>query len=70
MTVSNYQYKIDGYKELFSDAQTHAYRIFEYNGYRVSVALGMYTTDSNQAPQEYKEYWYDNPKIILQRLVR
>jgi len=66
MTASNYQYKIDGYKELFCDAQTGAYRVFKYNGYKVNVALGMYTTDSNQAPQEYKEYWYDSPKAILQ----
>ena len=68
MTASNYQHKIDGYKELFRDGQTGAYHVFKYNGFKVKVALALYTTDSNQAPQEYKEYWYDTPKGILQRL--
>lgn len=70
MTVGNYQYKIDGYKELFREGPISAYRMTEYNDYQVRVALGMYTTDANQAPQEYREYWYDNPKTILQRLAQ
>ncbi len=68
MTASNYQYKIDGYRELFRDKQTNDYRVFNHLDYQVNVALAMFTADSNQAPQEYKEYWYDTPKTILQRL--
>jgi hypothetical protein len=69
MTASGYQYKIDGYKELFRD-DSRDYRIFNHNGYRVRVALAMYTADSNQAPKEYREYWYDHPKAILQRFTQ
>jgi hypothetical protein len=69
MTASGYQYKIDGYKELFRD-DSRDYHIFKHNGYHVRVALAMYTADSNQAPQEYREYWYDHPKAILQRLAQ
>jgi superfamily II DNA or RNA helicase len=68
MTASNYQYKIDGYKELFRDGRTGAYRKQDYGDYQVKVVLEMYTMDANQAPQEYKDYWYDTPKAILQRL--
>jgi hypothetical protein len=67
MTASNYQHKIDGYKELFLDTKTGAYRVFKYKNYKVQVALAMYTTDAHLAPQEYKEYWYDTPKAISQR---
>jgi type III restriction enzyme len=63
MTVSNYQYKIDGYKELFRDAT--GFRIFKHGGYKVRVALAMYTVDANQSPQEYREYWYDSPKSLF-----
>jgi hypothetical protein len=68
MTASNYQYKIDGYKELFCEKESGNQRKFKFGDYEVNVALGMYTTDANQSPQEYKEYWYDTPKSILKRI--
>jgi hypothetical protein len=61
------QFKIDDYAKLFRHDQG-TYRIFKHNGYQVRVALAMYTTDANLAPQEYKQYWYDHPGAILQKL--
>jgi hypothetical protein len=40
-----------------------------HDGLNVRVVLAMHTIDANQAPQEYKEYWYDHPQGILKRLV-
>jgi hypothetical protein len=68
MTVSDYQYKIDGYEELFRDTEANTRRGFKHSAYKVTVALVMYTKDANQAPQKYKDYWYDNPQMILQKL--
>lgn len=69
MRNAGYQYKIDGYKEIFTDRETGELRVFRHNGLNVRVALAMHTTDANQAPLEYKEYWFDHPKDILKRLV-
>ena len=69
MTVTNYQYKIDGYKELFCEMETNQFKEFKRDSYKVHVALAMYTDDSNRAPQEYRKYWYDRPQEILEKLV-
>ncbi len=69
MRQADYQYKIDGYGELFVDEKTGALRVFPYNGLNVRVALAMYTTDANQASKGYQIYWYDHPRDMLQRLI-
>jgi len=68
MTVTDYQYKIDGYKELFVDHASGQPREFKHNGLTVRVGLAMYTPDANQAPKEYSDFWYDHPRQILRRL--
>lgn len=69
MRNADYQYKIDGYKELFVDDATGSLRAMQHNGLTVRVALAMHTEDANQSPKEYQEYWFDSPGGILQRLV-
>jgi hypothetical protein len=68
MVASDYQYKVDGYKELFVDAERGSLRVFRHGGLNVRVALAMYTSDANQAPQEYRDVWYDHPDKILSKL--
>jgi len=72
MRNADYQYKIDGYKEIFVDQATGTLRTIPHKGMNVRVALGMYasTSDANQAPQQYKDYWYDNPASILKRIIK
>lgn len=65
---TGYQYKVDGYKELFLNADESP-RTFPYHGYSVRVALSLYTDDSKQPPQGYRKYWYDSPAQILQNLL-
>lgn len=68
MKNTDYQHKIDGYREIFVDSATGLPRTIPHNGLKVQVWLAMYTPDANQAPQEYKAFWYDSPKGILKRL--
>ena len=69
MRNADYQYKIDGYKEIFVDRETGEPRVIKHNGMHVRVVLAMHTADANQAPREYKDYWFDHPKDILRQLV-
>lgn len=69
MRQGDYQYKIDGYRELFVDSATGQMRTFHHHGMNVRVALAMYTADANQASQGYKVYWYDHPRRILESLI-
>lgn len=69
MKMTDYQYKIDGYNELFVDKTTNAPRKIPYNGMNVRVALAMYTDDSNQATQGYRSYWYDSPQRLLEMVL-
>jgi len=68
MSMTDYQFKIDGYEELFREKETGKYRIFEHQGYKVKVALAMYNNNAGPAPQKYRDYWYDTPKTILTKL--
>ncbi len=66
---TDYEHKVDGYKEIFTDHSTGALRVFKHNGMNVRVALAMHTTDANRLAQGYGSFWYDNPKGILKRLI-
>jgi hypothetical protein len=66
MTVGDYQYKIDGYRELFHDAT--GCRVFWHGGYEVRVALLMYADKADEPPQGYRAYWCDSPQAMLQKL--
>jgi len=68
MSNADYQYKIDGYKEIFVDPATGNLRTIPHSNMNVRVALAMHTSDANQAPQKYSDFWYDNPASLLRRL--
>ncbi len=69
MQNTDYQYKIDGYKEIFVDHVSSALRVIPHDGMKVQVALAMHTADANRAPKEYSAYWFDHPKDILKQLI-
>lgn len=66
MTIGDYQYKIDGYKELFRSAQ--GYRYAPYGEYQVRVALLMYADTANRPAEGYKAFWCDSPQAMLQAI--
>lgn len=59
-------YKVEGYKDLFLENGKR--KIFKHGKQNVQVALTLYTDDSNQVPAEYRDFWYDSPKRIFERL--
>ncbi len=67
MQQANYQYKVDGYRELFWE-EAGGPKVFPHNGFRVSVHLLLYTEDANRAPSGYREHWADNVEAIPGRL--
>lgn len=69
MKIADYQYKVDGYKEIFVDRETGELRTIPYDGMKVRVALAMWAKDANLAPRQYKDFWFDRPEGILKRLV-
>ncbi len=68
MLQTNYQYKVDGYRELFWEEAGRP-RVFPYEGFEVSVHLLLYTEDANRAPAGYREHWADRVEAIPERLV-
>jgi type III restriction enzyme len=65
----DYQYKIDDYKNIFTDPKTGTMKVIPYNGLNVRVALAMYNKDASSSPQGYGDYWYDHPRHILKNLI-
>ena len=69
MVNSDYQYKVDGYEEIFVDQAIKQLRVFPYGDMQVRVALAMFNTGASASSQGYRDYWYDSPKGILKHLV-
>jgi len=55
-----YQYKVDGFRELFE--QDGKPKIFEQNGCKISVLLKLFASDTNVLTESngYKSYWFDS----------
>lgn len=62
----DYQYKVDGYRELFEDANTGALKVFQYGSKQVRVELYLFTADAGQVSEGYRKYWIDRVEKIGQ----
>jgi len=69
MKNTDYQYKIDDYKNIFTEKETGKMKVFKHRGLNVRVALAMYNKDASSSPQGYSNFWYDHPKQILKLLI-
>ncbi len=67
MQQTDYQYKVDSYRDLFRD-KAGGLEVFHHNGLIARVHLLLYTDDANRAPAGYREYWFDHPEAIPKRL--
>ena len=70
MQNTDYQYKIDDYKKIFTNPETGKLKVFPHRGVNVRVALAMYNQNASQSSQGYSDYWYDHPKQILKNLIK
>ena len=67
MKNTGFEYKVDGYKDIFwSEGKM---KIFPHRGLNVRVALAMFNPNASQSSQGYSDYWYDQPKQILKHLI-
>ncbi len=62
---THYQFKVDGYKDLFWDGNQP--KVFHHAGLEVRVHLLLYTKDAHQAPAAYRAHWFDRPEEIADR---
>jgi len=65
MQQTDYQHKIDGYRDLFWNDSSNRPKDFAYKNLTVRVYLLFYTRDANQAPKEYQVHWFDNISQIV-----
>jgi type III restriction enzyme len=65
---TDYQYKIDGYKEIFeeNDAMT---KKLSYDKLNTRVFTFLYTPDDNRLSKGYKKYWFDNMEKVLNYII-
>ena len=68
MKLADYQYKIDGYNELFVDRMTDQLHVFQHEGMHVRVALAMFNQNASESSLGYTDFWYDSPRGILKQL--
>lgn len=67
MKNTDWQYKIDGYEDVF--LHSGKIKVIPYRGMNVRVALAMFNPKASTAAQAYGDYWYDHPKQILKKLI-
>lgn len=60
---TDYQYKIDGYANIFEEDNEP--KVFKYNGMNVKVFLFLYTKNASKIPEKYRKYWIDDVKQIF-----
>lgn len=68
MQHTGYQHKIDGYKALFRES-SGAPKVFRHNGLAARIFLFLYTPDAAEAPEGYRDCWFDAIEDIPSRIV-
>lgn len=61
---TDYQYKIDGYKEIFEEGGGTP-RKLDYGKFKTRVSTFLFTTDEHIPSEGYKKYWVDNIEKVL-----
>ncbi len=67
MQNTGYEYKVDGYKDIFWE--NGKMKSIPYRGLNVCVSLAMFNPKASQSPQGYNDCWYDHPKQVLKKLI-
>lgn len=64
---TDYQFKVDGYKQIFEEKGRE--KVFSSNGNNIRVHLFLVTDDRNQLSDGYKQYWFDDVENMITQLV-
>ncbi len=61
---TDYQYKLDGYKEIFEENNSITKKL-NYEKLNTGVFTFLSTPDDNKLSKGYKKYWFDNMEKVL-----
>ena len=64
---TEYQYKVDGFRELFEKNEEPI--TFDYGGLKVRVHLFLFTDDRSWSADYYRRYWMDDPGVMIRSLL-
>ncbi|MGC8870538.1 MAG: DEAD/DEAH box helicase family protein [Brevinematia bacterium] len=64
---TEFEYKVDGFVRIFRKKESPK---FEFEGFKITVSLYLFTKDKNLLPEGYKNYWFDDPSSIFETNVK
>lgn len=64
---TDYEHKIDGYRQLFEDKG--GVRTIEHDGMNVRVYVFLQCDDANALSVGYKRYWFDRMETVLEKIL-
>jgi type III restriction enzyme len=64
---TDYQYKIDGYKEIFENNGGTVNKL-KYGQLKTRIFTFLYTPDENKLSRAYKKYWFDNIEKVIDNI--
>lgn len=65
---TDYQYKVDGYKEIYEHNKDK--KKFKQDRLDIEVSLALYTSDLNKLAEGYKRYWFDSLEKHINNLYK
>jgi type III restriction enzyme len=60
---TEFGYKVDGFVRIFGNIDTP--KAFEFEDFKITASLCLFTEDKNILPEGYRRYWFDNPSSIF-----
>jgi hypothetical protein len=60
---TEFEYKVDGFVRIFGNIDTS--KVFEFEDFKITASLCLFTEDKNILSEGYRRYWFDNPSSIF-----
>jgi len=60
---TDFGYKVDGFVRIFGNIDSP--KMFEFEDFKITTSLRLFTEDKNLLPEGYKKYWFDNPSSVF-----
>jgi superfamily II DNA or RNA helicase len=60
---TEFEHKVDGFERIFGNIDTP--KVFEFEDFKITASLCLFTEDKNILSEGYRKYWFDNPSSIF-----
>jgi superfamily II DNA or RNA helicase len=60
---TEFEHKVDGFERIFGNIDTP--KVFEFEDFKITASLCLFTEDKNILSEGYRRYWFDNPSSIF-----